>query len=171
MFKYIAIILIFTTCTLTGFYQAFQVQRRKNLLIEYRDFLQRIETEMGYFKEPLPLLFEKLHNSSNHPINLLIRYCLLQIEKSAESIAQIWEEGIYEAYNFEPLTASDLRILVKCGEFIGQSDLQGQKGHFSLLKDELSLNIADAETACRVKGPLYSKAGLSVGMVIAIAIL
>ena len=58
MFKCIAMILIFTTCTLTGFYQAFQVQRRKTLLIEYRDFLQRIETELSGIYE----LYEYSYN-------------------------------------------------------------------------------------------------------------
>ena len=171
MFKGLAILFLFSTTTIIGFYQSGQLYRRKTLLTEFRDFLQKLETEMGYFKEPLPLILEKLHQGTNGPTDLLLRQCLLGLETAGESIKKIWRNAVKEAYENEPLNQADLAVLCKCGSFIGQSDYQGQKGHFDLLKQELERQIYDAAEKSRTKGPLYSKAGLSIGAVLSIALL
>jgi len=171
MFKAIAVLLLFSSCTMAGFFQSAQLSRRKKLLMEYRDFLQRLETEMGYFKEPLPRLFQKIHQNTNNPLDILLRQCLINMEITDLSIDKIWETAIYTAYAGEPLKSSDFTTLSKCGTFIGQSSFQGQQSHFDLLLQELSVQIRNAEELCKTKGALYSKAGLSVGAVLAIALL
>ena len=171
MFKGLSIIFLFTASTITGFYQASRLTRRKKLLIEYRDLLQRMETEIGYFKEPLPQLLTKLHTNINTSTDIFLRHCLISMEKGNETIPNIWKQALYETYQGEPLNASDLAIMGKVGSFIGQSDFQGQKGYFSLLESELATQIRDAEEICKRKGPLYSKAGLATGVILAIALL
>ena len=171
MYKFIAILFIFCSCTIIGLYQSAQLARRKALLHQYRDLLQHMETEMGYFKDPLPVILQKMHKGTNQPADLLLRQCLFQMEQGSETIADIWERAIGEAYDGEPLNASDLTIMTKCGSFLGQSDYQGQKGHFALLQGELNGQIDDATANCKTKGTLYTKAGISVGAVIAIALL
>ena len=171
MFKFIAILLIFTSSTIIGFYQSGQLTRRRKLLVEYRDLLQRLEAEMGYFKEPLPMILKKLQTGSNEPADLLLRQCLLQMETTKEPMDDIWKHAVKSAYENEPVKPSDLDVFMKCGAFIGQSDYQRQKGHFELLRKDLSDRIEDAAAVCSIKGPLYSKAGISVGAVLAIALL
>ena len=171
MFKIFAILLGFTACTLIGCYQSAQLSRRRKLLTEYRDLLQRLETEMGYFKEPLPIIFQKLQQGGNNPAAILLRQCYLQTQKGIKPISQAWEEGITAAYAGEPLKREDFAVISKCGTFIGQGDYHSQKGHFSLLRQELERRIEDAEAACKSKGPLYRKAGISIGAVLAIALL
>ena len=90
MFKAIAIILIFASCTLIGCYQSMQLNRRKTLLTEFRDFVQRLHTEMGYFKEPLPVILQKLHKDTDSPIDILLRHCLIQLETNTHEMAEIW---------------------------------------------------------------------------------
>lgn len=171
MFKLSALLFIFTSCAIVGFYQASRLSRRKILLIQYRDLLQRLETEMGYFKEPLPRILEKLHSGTNEPVDLLLRQCMLEIENGTEGLEKIWTCAVRSAYEQEPLKTADYTVLNKCGSFIGQSDYQRQKGHFSLVKEEISRQINNAEEDCRTKGPLYSRAGLSVGAIVIIALL
>lgn len=171
MFRVLSIIFIFTTSTIIGFYQSSRLARRRKLLKEHRDFLQRLETEIGYFKEPLPDILRRMHSLSNDAVNLMLRHCLLQLETGTEPIEKIWRNAVLTAYENEPLIADDLAIITKCGSFIGQSDYNSQKGHFLLLKQELEQQICDAEHVYRTKGSLYSKAGVSVGAVLAIALI
>lgn len=171
MFKIIAMILLFSTSTLIGFYQAARLSRRYKLLLQYRDFLKRLETEMGYFKAPIPQILQKLHRDDNEPIDVLLRQCLLHLETSTASLAQIWENALIAAYEGEPINGSDLALFTKCGSFLGQSDYKGQMGHFMLLNKELDCRIEDAHHINQTKGTLYSKAGLSIGAILAIALL
>lgn len=171
MFKFIAILLIFSSSTMIGFYQSAQLTRRKKLLLEHRDLLQRMETEIGYFKEPLPQILMKLQRGSDEATDILLRQCLLRIDTTTDSMDQIWSNAVQSAYENEPLKPSDLEVFLKCGSFIGQSDYYGQKGHFAILREDLSGMIEDAAMSCRTKGPLYMKAGISVGAVLAIALL
>lgn len=171
MFKYFAILLIFFSCTMIGFFQSSQLSRRRILLTQYRDFVQKFETEMGYFKEPLPLMLQKIHTESNEPVDILLRHCMIKLDTVKDSMEGIWKDAVVSAYENEPLKPYDLELFAKCGTFIGQSGYQGQQGHFSLLKDELSRQIEEAERQLKIKGPLYSKAGLSIGAVLAIALL
>lgn len=171
MFKAIAIILIFTSCTMTGCYQSMQLNRRKHLLTEFRDFVQRLHTEMGYFKEPLPVILQKLHKGTDSPIDILLRQCLILMETSNVEMRTMWDSASKSAYEGEPLKTADLAVIARCGSFIGQSDFDGQEGHFALLKEELSRQIEDADRQLKTKGALYSKAGVSIGAVLAIALL
>ena len=171
MFKFIAIILLFASCTIIGFYNAYRLSMRRHLLQQYRHLVQRMETEMGYFKEPVPQLLAKLQSGTDDPADIMLRQCLIQIEKGTENIARIWTDSVKQAYENEPLKAEDLRLFERCGDFIGQSGFDSQKGHFDLLKNQLDVQIRDADNEVRIKGSLYSKAGLSAGAVLAIALL
>ena len=171
MFKLLSIFLLFSSSVIIGTYFNSQFLRRKKLLIQYRDFIQKLETEIGYFKEPLPLILEKLHSGTNDPIDILLRQCMMHLDETTASASEIWHRAVMSAYETEPLKSADLAVLSKCGTFLGQSDYNSQKGHFMLLKEELSQQIKEAEEICRVKGPLCTKAGISVGAVIAIALL
>ena len=171
MFKFIAILLFFSSSSSIGIYHASRLNRRQTLLIQYRDLMHRLETEIGYFKAPLPQLFAKLQNNTNESIDLFLRQCLFQINTTNKSISEIWETATKDTYENEPLNSSDLAIMCKCGHFLGQSDYQSQRGYFALLQGELNGQIDEAAANCKTKGILYTKAGISIGAVLAIALI
>lgn len=175
IFKIIGIILCFISCSAIGIYQSSQIKSRKLLLIEFQDFLQQISTEMGYFKEPLQQIFQRIiqnHHNINQftPVTLLLRQCTSP-HSQPNDFYSLWKSAIESAYQDEPLNSADTQIFIKCGAFLGQSDFDSQKGHFSLLQGELEKQIRDAEENIKTKGSLYGKAGVSIGAVIAIALL
>lgn len=182
LFKFTGIILSFVTCTLVGFYQASQIKRRRELLVEFQELMQHISTEMGYFKEPLPIIFQQIQQRQasmhqNSPTAILLRQCCLpsdlttQHVQNHDNFCSLWKGAIEETYKDEPLNVDDILIMTKCGSFLGQSDFESQKGHFALLQGELEKQIREAEENIKTKGSLYSKAGISVGAVIAIALI
>lgn len=173
MFKLIGITFSFAACAMLGFYKAHEVRQRKILLIEFEDLILHIYTEIGYFKDPLPVIFERLMSNKNTLTDQLLRQCYLNYQSTAfpQNFADIWTDAIKTTYKHEPLKSDDIAIFLKCGSFLGQSDFESQKGHFALLRGQLETQIHDADTEIKTKGAVYSKAGISIGAVIAIALI
>lgn len=175
MFKFTAIILAFISALSVGFYKAYEIKRRKQLLLEFRDLFLQIMTEIGYFKAPLPLIFQRIKDKNNTSASIILRQCQLHynigLHHENLPFSSLWEQAIQETYREEPLKKDDLQLMTKCGVFLGQSDYKNQKQQMELFLSQLDQHIQDADQNIKTKGVLYSKAGLSIGAVIAIAML
>lgn len=166
--KLAGIILAFSASTILGLYKASEIKRRKHLLMDFKELLLRISTEMGYFKEPLPQIFQRLAGIDNKESSILLRECIASYTSENSDISLIWKQAAEDAYNSSPLTKEDLAVIQKCGDFLGQSDFNGQKDHFALTHAQLDRQISEAEDAIGTKGKMYGKMGVSIGLVIAI---
>lgn len=54
MIKLLGLFFAFAACTTIGLYKASEIKNRRTLLIDFKELLVHISTEMSYFKEPLP---------------------------------------------------------------------------------------------------------------------
>lgn len=167
MLKFLAIFFAASASTAIGLYKSDELKRRRRLLVEFQDLLLQISTEIGYFKEPLPKIFEKLSGEEKE-CRLLLRCCLSMYNHSDINLSQIWKNAIREIYANQPLIEEDIILMKKCGDFLGQSDLKGQQEHLQLIQRQLERQIKDAEKMISTKGQMYGKLGLSAGLVIAI---
>lgn len=170
MIKLLGLLMAFAACTTIGFYKASEIKRRRTLLVDFKELLVHISTEMSYFKEPLPQIFERLagETGDNKEKTILLRECLSSYSLENMNIAEIWKSAVDHIYGDSPLTGEDVSIMKKCGDFLGQSDFSRQQEHFSLLNMQLDRQIEEAEESIRTKGKMYGKMGVSVGLVIAI---
>jgi len=169
MFKLAGIFLAFAASSIIGFYKAYEMKRRRNLLLDFQNLMIHFSTEMGYFKEPLPLIFERIMDNNDNPANLLLRQCFLRYQQEQCPMEEIWKYAVDSVYEKEPLKTEDIQIINRYGSFLGQSDSLNQQKHFTYLQNQLEKQIREAEEDVKTKGALYSKAGVSVGAVIAIA--
>lgn len=168
MVKLLGILSAFAACACIGFYKAAEIKRRRVLLLDFKDLVLHISTEMSYFKEPLPQIFERLAAGDNKESTILLRECLASYKQENLNIAEIWKGAIDHVYQDSSITKEDLAVMKKCGDFLGQSDFRGQQDHFQLFNLQLDRQIEDAEESIRTKGRMYGKMGISVGLVIAI---
>lgn len=171
MFKLCSMILIFSSCTLFGFYKAAEYKQRKLLLIEFQDFMLKFFNEIKYFREPLPVILQRMITEDNSMINIMLRELYLNYQKQQRSFSDLWKDAVYHTYENVPLKSDDLLIFSKCGHFLGQTDFDSQKGHFELFQRQIEAQINEAEKTLKTKGSLYGKAGISVGAVLAIALI
>lgn len=171
MFKLMGIGMIFCACSAAGFLKAGEVRDRKRLLIDFKDMLHHISTEIDYFKAPLPQVFERLSAGDDRESRLLLRCCCLSYRKENQNLQVMWSAAADEIYKGTALTDEDISIIKRCGEFLGQSDFKGQQNHFSLWQQRLDRQIAEAEEAARTKGAMYGKMGVSMGAVLAVCLL
>ena len=175
MLKITAILLTFLSSSAVGFYKAYEVKRRKQLLVEFQDLILQIVTEISYFKVPLPLIFQRIQPQDNTAASILMRQIQLGFltEKNKENVpfSVLWEQAIMLTYKEEPLKKDDLQLMAKCGLFLGQSDYKNQQQQLDIFLAQLNQAIEDADQIMKTKGSLYRKAGISVGAVLAIAFL
>lgn len=174
MIKLAGILLAFTACTATGFLKAAEIRTRRKLLLDFRELLLRIATEISYFKEPLPQIFSRLTadgaEREKGETDLLLRSFLTAYQCGDADMGQMWRNAVDSAYEGSPLCREDLAVMKKCGEFLGRSDFSRQEEHFRLLESQMDRQLAEAEENIRTKGRMYSRLGLSAGLVIAVAL-
>lgn len=176
--KLLCMALILTGCTAAGLIKAQELKRRKQLLLDFKDLILHISTEISYFKEPLPHIFERLaaadlskEGEEDTEICLLLRNCLAAYSTEQTDMGRLWKNAVDFVYEELPVTREDTDIMKKCGDFLGQSDFAGQQDHFRLLNGQLDRQIRQAEDAAETKGRMYSRMGLSLGMVLTIALI
>lgn len=168
MIKLTGILLAVIGASRAGFLKASEIRRRRELLMDFRELILHISTEISYFKEPLPQIFERLTEGDNRESHILLRQCLLSYRQEHLTIAEIWNHAIDLTYERTPLTGEDISVMKKCGEFLGQSDFRGQQEHFQLFNVQLDRQIHAAEESIRTKGRLYGKIGVAAGLAIAV---
>lgn len=171
MYKTVGLLLAFAALTTLGFFKSEEFRQRKILLNEFYDVILRISTEIGYFKEPLPVILEKLSGVDNGKTSLMLRLTLSSYLDKQQAMGECWKEAVEEVYFKEPITAEDLQIMKKCGDFLGQSDYESQKKYFSYVLDKLERQIEEADEFFKTKGKMYSKLGISAGLVLAVVLI
>lgn len=178
MVKLIGIMLAFLGCTALGFLKASNLRHREKLLLDFKDLLLHISTEISYFKEPLPQIFERLSaercESEEGVISetgLLLRNCLTAYRTEGIDMDRLWKNAVDFVYEDLPVTQRDVVVMKKCGDFLGQSDFAGQQDHFLLLNHQLDRQIEQAAQSADTKGKMYSRLGLSAGAVLAIILI
>lgn len=168
MFRLMGVALAFVACTAIGLTKAREIRERKQLLLDFKDMVNHISTEISYFKEPLPQVFERLSAGDDRESRLLLRSCLTAYISKGIHLREIWKEAVEDVYAGSSLTKEDLAVMQSCGDFLGQSDFKGQEGHFALFHQQMDRQLAEAEENIQVKGKMYGKMGVSAGLVIAV---
>lgn len=171
MYRITGIILAFLASSLIGIMKSNEIKRRKRVLDDFKELMVLISTKIGYFKEPLPVIFKNLLPETDSERKRLLEHCLMGFEMGEQDIGVIWVNAVENAYDSVPLTVEDRRVLSGCGQFLGQSDYESQKKHFSLLNQQLDRQIDDAAHQVITKGKMYSKIGVSLGALIAVALI
>ena len=171
MVKLTGIILAVIGCTCIGLLKASDISRRKALLLDFKNLIMHISTEISYFKEPLPQIFQRLSGENEKETGLLLRNCLATYLTDSRNLGSGWKDAVDFVYGELPVTKSDIEIMKKCGDFLGQSDFRGQQEHFALLYSQLDRQIEEAEEMIKTKGKMYSRLGLSAGCMIAVVLI
>ena len=129
MVKLLGLLMAFAACTTIGFYKASEIKRRRILLVDFKELLIHISTEMSYFKEPLPQIFERLAGeaSDNKERTILLRECLSTYSLENMNIAEIWKTAVEHIYNDSSLTREDISIMKSAGIFLGKAISAGSR--------------------------------------------
>ena len=88
-----------------------------------------------------------------------------------DSFDKQWVNAIEDKKYKDFLKESDISEIKSIGTGLGESDKIGQSAHLKLHSKMLNQKLSDAKNECTVKGKLYKKIGLLVGIAIAIMLI
>lgn len=117
MFKLMGIFLAVIGSGAVGFYKAEEFKQRRSLLMDFRQMILHIASEISYFKEPLPQIFEKLSGGDERKSHVFLRQCNLSYRQTGVNLSDIWQASVDYVYAKQPLTEDDKKLMKRCADF------------------------------------------------------
>ena len=171
MLKFVGLIGIVLSLGLVGIMKYEQLKTRVNLLEDFLQMILELKGQIGYFKEPLPLIFARAEKKGDSKAFKLLGSVESKLNQKDDEIAKIWPLAVSEIYNDMPLQKEDFDTIKYLGTFIGQTDYDNHIFHFSYLEEKLANQIADGKNSLKTKGPMYRKIGFFLGAILAILVI
>ncbi len=171
MVRLIGITGIVISCGLLGIAKTTNLKTRIEMLEDYYELIIHLKSQIGYFKEPLPELLDKLSENGNSKGFLFLKALVDEIKEKGSYSADFWARNIDLIYKDSPITKDDIEIMSYAGEFIGQTDYINHLQHFSYLEEKIQNQIATAKYMYMKKGPMYNKIGFFLGALIGILLI
>ncbi|MEG0829158.1 MAG: stage III sporulation protein AB [Anaerovoracaceae bacterium] len=170
MFKGILCAVIVLSCGCLGIVKSMTFSQRLLDLLDLKNMIKILETEMSYKKDPLPSAFQRISTYKDNPAMNLLSQCNVFMKKNMD-FQCCWNKGIDAVFGKRSLTVEDLICLKDMGLQLGKSDIEGQKAMFSVTMIKLEQQIKEAEENKKTKGKMYKSLGFSIGAVIAIILI
>ena len=169
--KLLGLIGIFITFGLIGIYKTNTLKQRISLLKDYYKMVLVLKTQINYFKDPLPDIFNNIAKNNDSKAFDLLDEIRHNIDEKGDNLAILWIIKVEEIYKRTPITKEDIDVISYLGNFIGQTDYLNQIQHFEYIERQLNLQINEAIDNYNQKGPMYNKLGFFIGAIIAILLI
>jgi len=166
--KFALCILIVVSCFGAGMVKALEFSYRHRQLREIHRSFKRLQTEIQYVRETLPILLERLAEEENGLLAAFYNDVCESLKKGEKSFYECWDASVSNIYSNSSLLKEDKEILRQLGQELGKSDLQGQKSAFERFFSRLEEQIKESEEVKKKKGKMYQSLGFYGGILIAL---
>ena len=166
MLKLMGIAGIVMSMGLLGMSKTKSLKFRIQLLEDYYEMVLNLKGQIGYFKEPLPDIFEKLSQNNSSKAYLFLKALITEIKENASYSSNFWAKNLIRIYGDTVLTEEDIEIMSYVGEFVGQTDYNNHLQHFAYIEDKLLQQITSSKNLYVSKAPMYNKIGFFIGAII-----
>lgn len=172
MIRIISCFIILAASTLGGFVYAEGFKKRVKHLNEFERALSQLQNEIEYTHTPLPEAFESVAEKSKSPIKeIFLRVSKLLYGNEVDSVYEAFEESLLNEINTVNLNGEDINVILDLSKSLGESDIEGHRKIFSLLKTNLKKRINIAEDLMNKNLKLYRYLGFSIGAMVVIVLL
>lgn len=171
MFKILGLMSLFFASGMIGIYKGMGLRDRIVLLEDYKKMILALRSRINYYREPLPLAFQRLSKTADSRAFKVLNSCIDELNKKDGEISQIWAEKVKESYEKTTLKQEDIKTLQFAGQFLGQTDFENQLQQFQYLDEKLDEILLDAKSDYKSRGTLYSKTGFFIGTILVILLL
>ena len=162
-------ILICASCGLLGLYMGHRGVVRAKHLMEFKQSLLLLKSEIEFAVYALPEAFVNVSNKAGENLRDFYTNISRRLENKAD-LANVWEEGLKELKNSN-LTDEDLEAIRSLGKSLGSIDAEIQIKAIDMTIMALD-DILIRLNAQNVKdGKMYRRLGLLGGMLITVILL
>lgn len=151
-----------------GLYAAMGLNRRAAALEEAGRLLAHLATRIRYTAAPIgELLCEVAGHYRRLPF---LREAGRLVDDGAD-FHSAWGQALRQKGEESGLTAADRELLLRFGEGLGRTDVEGQLAHCELYTGLLADKQAEAKAQTAAKGRLYVTLGVAGGLAAALLLL
>lgn len=169
MFKFIAILILFSISTYVGFYIGETYKQRSFNLNELQKAITMLNTEVIFSCTPLPEALFNISQKIAKPLSDIF-YSISERLNNGEAAS------VYESYRFSYLiykdqihfNKSDLNIIEDFFKSLGESGVFGQEKVFKIAMENLRMNYIEAVKEAKSNTKMYRTLGLCTGAILAI---
>ena len=166
--KWAGLLLIVLTGGAIGWRQALGLRQRTAALEELLRWIRQLAAVMRYTAAPLGELLADSSLREGYPA--LPFLAALAQQADGGSFSEIWRRSIDSEQGLA-FTEEDRALLLRFGDQLGQTDIEGQLAHCALYVELLEERLAEAREAQRTKGHMYATLGVSGGLALAILLI
>ncbi len=164
MLKFIGVLLVLFAGTMIGWVQSARYSARPRQIRELLHAFQRLETEIGYGRTPLPEALDRIAAAVPKPLSAMfagIAGALAGEEaRSGETVRECWEKAIRESWPATAMKQPEKEAALRLGAILGGSGREDQLKHLKLAFHQLQAEEASAREDQRK----YEKLSRSLGM-------
>ncbi|MFL0268397.1 stage III sporulation protein SpoIIIAB [Candidatus Clostridium radicumherbarum] len=172
MIKFLSCFIILATSTIAGFVYAEGFRKRVKQLNEFERSLGQLENEIEYTHTPLPEALYSVSEKSESPVKEIFeKISKLLYKNEVDSVYNAFKKCLEYEANSLNLNSDDLKVILDLSKSLGESDIEGHRKIFSLLKVNLKKRINIAEETMNKNLKLYRYLGFSIGAMIVIVLL
>jgi len=169
LFKGLAYIVIFLSCSYIGFYYGEIYKKRSKQLNNVLKATLFLNNEVIYANTPMPEALKYISFKVDSPIkDILIKVSEKLLLGESNSIYESFKEE-YEKMSSEfHLYKEDLRIIKDFLNSLGETGVYGQDKLFNLTIENLKINCGSAEEIAKKNVKMYRSLGICIGAMIVI---
>ncbi|MFC4599203.1 stage III sporulation protein SpoIIIAB [Cohnella hongkongensis] len=164
MFKFIGVLLVLFAGTMIGLVQSARYSARPRQIRELLHALQRLETEIGYGRTPLPEALDRIAAAVPKPLSAMFARISGSLSgeeaRSGETVRDCWEKAIHEFWPATAMKLPEKEAALRLGASLGGSGREDQLKHLRLAFHQLQAE----EAAAREDQRKYEKLSRSLGM-------
>ena len=169
--KWVGALFILFSTTWLGFYFAGRLSERTKELRAWKLALQSLEAEVMYSQLPLQEACKRIAHQLKGPINSFLKDFSNQLETSAFSAKEAWENSLTKYAKTVSIKESDLQVLLQFGETIGMHDKYSQQKQIVLAMKHLEREEQEALDSQSSYERMSKMLGILSGILIVILLL
>lgn len=162
--KIAGVLLVLFAGTMIGFVQSARFASRPRQIRELLHALQKLETEIGYGRTPLPEALRRLSATASAPLSRMFEAISDGLSGDGAgqggTVREIWEKSVRETWPSTAMKEPEREAAIRLGATLGGSGREDQLKHLRLA----SIQLQQEEAAAREDQRKYEKLSRSLGM-------
>jgi stage III sporulation protein AB len=172
MIKEMGCLIIVAASTIAGFMYSEKFKKRVKQLNEFERAINQLQDEIEYTHTHLPEAFNNIAEKSENPVNKVFsKVSKLLYEGEAESVYNAFEKSIKDKKFELNLDEDDINVILDLSKTLGDSDIDGHKRMFSLVRNNLKKRISIAEISMSKNVKMYRYLGVTIGAMLVIVLI
>lgn len=159
------LVIIFITCSLIGFSYGGTYAKRLKSLIELRESIRLLESEITVFANPLPIAIENIKNRISTDMYKVYSIILkhIKLDQSGDIYNSFLESTEYLEETCL-LKAEDIDVFLSLGKLIGKTNRNNQEQYFQYILREIDQLIEQAKEEKIRNEKMYRSLGILTGL-------